>query len=148
VAGTVAGLSYGAAKGASVVAIRVLDCSGSGSTSGIIASLDWIETNFVSPAVVTMSLGGSFSASMNAAVDSLVDAGVVVVRPPSSSPPPLPVPVCVAFKLPVRLRTTAVREAGRDAALTRPGARDPRWWLPVTTRETHATSHRRARCRR
>jgi hypothetical protein len=84
VAGTVAGLSYGAAKGASVVGIRVLSCSGSGSTSGIIASLDWIETNFVSPAVVTMSLGGSFSASLNAAVDSLVDAGVVVVR---SSPP-------------------------------------------------------------
>lgn len=84
-AGTAAGLTYGAAKGASVVALRVLDCEGFGSGSDIIAALDWIGANFVTPAVVTMSLGGYFSSAENAAVDGLVDAGVVVVRLDHSS---------------------------------------------------------------
>ena len=80
-AGTAAGLTYGAAKAATVRALRVLDCSGSGWISGVIAGVNWVRLNFEAPAVVTMSLGGSFSASFNAAVDALVDAGVVVVRP-------------------------------------------------------------------
>jgi len=81
VAGTAAGLTYGAAKAATVRALRVLDCSGSGWISGVIAGVNWVRLNFEAPAVVTMSLGGGFSASENAAVDALVDAGVVVVRP-------------------------------------------------------------------
>ena len=89
-AGTAAGLRYGAAKGASVVGLRVLNCEGRGYKSDIIAALDWIEDNFVAPAVVTMSLGGAHSVAENAAVDALVDAGVVVVRPsPVVRPPPL-----------------------------------------------------------
>jgi len=91
VAGTAAGLTYGAAKEASVYGLRVLDCEGSGYGSDIVAALEWIEENFVPPAVVTMSLGvDGTSSSINAAVDALVDAGVVVVRPsPVVRPPPL-----------------------------------------------------------
>jgi subtilisin family serine protease len=83
VAGTAAGLTYGAAKEASVYGLRVLDCEGSGWGTDIIAALEWIEENFVPPAVVTMSLGmDGHSHAINAAVDALVDAGVVVVRCP------------------------------------------------------------------
>ena len=81
VAGTAAGLTYGAAKAATVRALRVFGCTGGSPWSVIIAAVDWVRLNFVAPAVVTMSLGGGFSASENAAVDALVDAGVVVVRP-------------------------------------------------------------------
>ena len=84
VAGTSVGTTYGVAKEATVVGIRVLSCSGSGSTSGVIAGLDWIATNHDSnhpgkPGVANMSLGGGASASMDAAVSSLTNAGVSVV---------------------------------------------------------------------
>ena len=62
-----------------MVGLRVLNCEGRGYKSDIIAALDWIEDNFVAPAVVTMSLGGAHSVAENAAVDALVDSGVVVV---------------------------------------------------------------------
>lgn len=58
VAGTVGGATYGVAKGASLYAVRVLNCSGSGSTSGVIAGIDWVTSNAASPAVANMSLGG------------------------------------------------------------------------------------------
>ncbi len=45
VAGTVGGSSYGVAKGATLVGVRVLNCSGSGSNSGVIAGVDWVTGN-------------------------------------------------------------------------------------------------------
>lgn len=79
VAGTVAGSSVGLAKGASLYGVRVLDCKGSGSASTVIAGLDWVAQNRVLPAVANMSLGGSSSAALNAAVANTVSRGVTVV---------------------------------------------------------------------
>ncbi|MFL5311799.1 MAG: S8 family peptidase [Myxococcales bacterium] len=78
VAGTVGGATFGVAKGALLRAVRVLDCSGSGSTSGIIAGLNWLATNAIHPAVANMSLGGGFSSSLNTAVNNLASSGVFV----------------------------------------------------------------------
>ena len=77
VAGTVGGTIYGVAKKVKLVPVRVLDCSGSGSTSGVIAGIDWVTTNKVLPAAANMSLGGGVSASLNTAVKNSVAAGVV-----------------------------------------------------------------------
>ncbi len=77
VAGTVGGATYGIAKDASLHAVRVLNCSGSGSYSGIIAAIDWVVANSVYPAVGNMSLGGPVSTSVNNAVNNAVAAGVV-----------------------------------------------------------------------
>ena len=71
VSGTVGGSTYGVAKGVSLVAVRVLDCGGSGSVSGVIAGVDWVTANAVHPAVANMSLGGGLSATLNAAVRKL-----------------------------------------------------------------------------
>jgi subtilisin family serine protease len=80
VAGTAAGVSFGAAKAATIVPVRVLDCSGSGSISGVIAGLDWIASQLDgSPAVVNMSLGGSPSSTLDAAVRNVISRGVTVV---------------------------------------------------------------------
>lgn len=76
VAGTAAGSTYGVAKGASVVGIRVLNCLGSGTTSGVIAGVDWVTANAVKPAVANMSLGGGASASLDAAVRRSIASGV------------------------------------------------------------------------
>lgn len=79
VAGTVGGTVYGVAKKAWIVPVRVLGCSGSGSTSGVIAGMDWVTANKVIPAVANMSLGGGASSAMDDAVQRMINAGVVVV---------------------------------------------------------------------
>jgi subtilisin family serine protease len=77
VAGTIGGTSYGVAKGVSLVAVRVLDCGGSGTYAGVIAGVDWVTANAVRPAVANMSLGGGKSTALNDAVRSSINAGVV-----------------------------------------------------------------------
>ncbi len=79
VAGTAAGTVYGVAKGASVVAVRVLNCSGSGTNSGVIAGMDWVTNNRVLPAVANMSLGGGASTAIDDALNRMHNAGVTVV---------------------------------------------------------------------
>ncbi len=81
VAGTLAGTTYGVAKAATIVPVRVLDCNGSGLLSGVIAGLDWIGQNYTpgSKVVVNMSLGGGASATLDSAVASLVSKGITVV---------------------------------------------------------------------
>ncbi|MGH2829884.1 MAG: choice-of-anchor D domain-containing protein [Actinomycetota bacterium] len=76
VAGTVAGASYGVAKQATIVGVRVLDCGGSGSYSQVIAGIDWVTANAVHPAVANMSLGGSASTSLDNAVRNSIASGV------------------------------------------------------------------------
>jgi len=76
VAGTVGGSTYGVAKSVALVAVRVLGCTGSGSTSGVIAGVDWVTANHASPAVANMSLGGGASTALDTAVDNSIKAGV------------------------------------------------------------------------
>jgi subtilisin family serine protease len=76
VAGTVGGSTYGIAKGVALRAVRVLNCSGSGTNSGVIAGMDWVRTNHVSRSVANMSLGGGYSSSVNTAATNLVNSGV------------------------------------------------------------------------
>jgi subtilisin family serine protease len=78
VAGTVGGSTYGVAKGVLIRGVRVLGCTGSGSTSGIIAGIDWVRVNHIKPAVANMSLGGGFSTSLNTATNNLANAGVFI----------------------------------------------------------------------
>jgi serine protease len=77
VAGTVGGATWGIAKAVKLVPIRVLDCNGSGTTSGVIAGVDWVTSNHVKPAVANMSLGGGASSSLDTAVNNSINAGVV-----------------------------------------------------------------------
>lgn len=78
VAGTVGSATYGIAKGVQLRAVRVLDCSGSGSNSGVIAGINWVAANRIVPAVANMSLGGGFSQATNDAVNKLASAGVFI----------------------------------------------------------------------
>ena len=78
VAGTIGGATYGVAKAVSLVPVRVLDCNGSGSTSGVIAGINWVTTDHAAgqPAVANMSLGGGASAALDQAVDASIADGV------------------------------------------------------------------------
>jgi subtilisin family serine protease len=79
VAGTVGGSTWGVAKNARLHGVRVLACNGSGSTSGVIAGVDWVTANHIKPAVANMSLGGGASQAMDDAVRRSVAAGVTYV---------------------------------------------------------------------
>jgi subtilisin family serine protease len=78
VAGTIGGATYGVAKQVSLVAVRVLNCQGSGSTSQVIAGIDWVTQDHDAdePAVANMSLGGSASTAMDQAVSRSIGDGV------------------------------------------------------------------------
>ncbi|MFP3987240.1 S8 family peptidase [Streptomyces sp. E11-3] len=76
VAGTIAGAAHGVAKKADIVAVRVLDDNGSGTTEGVIAGIDWVTENHEGPSVANMSLGGGADEALDEAVRKSIAAGV------------------------------------------------------------------------
>ncbi|MFF5454122.1 S8 family peptidase [Streptomyces sp. NPDC012950] len=78
VATTVAGTTYGVAKKAKVVAVRVLDNNGSGTTAGVIAGIDWVTSHHTAgvPAVANLSLGGGASTTLDNAVRRSIADGI------------------------------------------------------------------------
>jgi subtilisin family serine protease len=78
VAGTVGGSTYGVAKQVTLKPVRVLDCSGNGTTTGVIAGVDWVTGNHAAgtPAVANMSLGGGVSSALDTAVTNSINDGV------------------------------------------------------------------------
>jgi subtilisin family serine protease len=79
VSGTVGGKNVGVAKNVSLVAVRVLNNAGSGSTSGVISGINWIISNHTTkPAVANMSLGGGMSDALDLAVRNAISDGIVM----------------------------------------------------------------------
>ncbi|WP_405997876.1 S8 family serine peptidase [Streptomyces sp. NBC_00829] len=76
VAGTIAGSTYGVAKKAKIVAVRVLDDNGHGSTEQVIAGIDWVTKNHQGPSVANMSLGGDVDEALDEAVRKSIASGV------------------------------------------------------------------------
>ena len=103
VAGIAAGAKHGVAKQATVWGVRVLNGSGSGTISGVIAGVDWVTRNAVKPAVANMSLGGGASAALDTAVKKSIDSGVSYTvaagggntDPANSSPQRVSQAICV-----------------------------------------------------
>lgn len=76
VAGTIAGAAHGVAKKAKIVAVRVLDDAGSGTTEQVVAGIDWVTENHQGPSVANMSLGGGADPALDAAVQKAIASGV------------------------------------------------------------------------
>jgi Subtilisin-like serine proteases len=78
VSGTVGGSTWGVAKAVTLVAVRVLDCSGSGTWSGVVAGIDWVVGAHAAgvSAVSNMSLGGGASTTVDGAVNRMINDGV------------------------------------------------------------------------
>ncbi|MBV1855667.1 S8 family peptidase [Catellatospora tritici] len=88
VAGTAVGTTYGIAKKASLVSVRVLNCQGSGTNDDLIAGFNWVRTNGVKPAVVNYSIGCTSpctSQAMDTAVSNLISSGIQVVMAAGNS---------------------------------------------------------------
>jgi subtilisin family serine protease len=78
VAGTVGGAVYGVAKEVNLVSVRILSCTGGGSSATVVAGLDWLVGHASLPAVANMSIGGSPDAVVDAAVRRAIEAGIAV----------------------------------------------------------------------
>lgn len=76
VAAILAGTNFGVAKQATIVSVRVLDCDGSGTISGVVAGVDWVTKNHKGPSIANMSLGGVVSDTLDEAVRTSIAAGV------------------------------------------------------------------------
>ncbi|GAA1029346.1 serine protease [Virgisporangium ochraceum] len=77
VAGTIGGSQFGVAKTVSIVAVKVLDCSGNGTNAGVIAGVDWVTANARGKlAVANMSLGGGANQPLDTAVANSIASGV------------------------------------------------------------------------
>jgi subtilisin family serine protease len=76
VAGTIGSTTYGIAKGVRLRGLRVLDCSGSGTISGLVAAIDWVRLNHVPPAVANIAVSVPLSSAVNTAATNLVNTGV------------------------------------------------------------------------
>ncbi|MFP2957864.1 S8 family serine peptidase [Myxococcus sp. 1LA] len=118
VAGILGGATYGVAKGVTLHAVRVLDCNGSGSESGIIEGVDWVAENRINPAVANMSLGFDFHMPMiSAAVEEAVATGLTVVVAAGNGIAGTGVPAC-AFS-PANA-PSAITVSAVDSAKSRP----------------------------
>ncbi|KJZ76659.1 hypothetical protein HIM_03995 [Hirsutella minnesotensis 3608] len=83
VAGIIGSKSYGVAKETTIYGIKVLDNTGGGSSSGVIAGMDFVSRDAQrrrcpKGSMANMSIGGSYSKSINAAAAALVRSGVFV----------------------------------------------------------------------
>ncbi|KAG0066883.1 subtilisin-like serine protease [Podila epicladia] len=87
VAGTIGGTLHGVAKKVNIVGVKVLNAQGSGSTSGVIAGMDWVAAQAVpGKSVVNMSLGGGTSAAINAAAERLYAKDIPLIVAAGNSP--------------------------------------------------------------
>jgi subtilisin family serine protease len=77
VAGIIGGETYGVAKDVNLFNVRVMDCEGTGTTSQVLAGVEWVTANHIKPAVANMSLGGETSQVLDDAINNSINAGVV-----------------------------------------------------------------------
>lgn len=84
VAGTIGSRDYGVCVDANLIAVKVLDCNGSGSLSGVIKGIEWVykrhkengkflRSSNVVKSIINMSLGGGYSAALNRVVDYCIE---------------------------------------------------------------------------
>jgi subtilisin family serine protease len=119
VAGTIGGTTYGVAKAVTLVPVRVLDCSGNGTTSGVIAGIDWVTANHQTgqPAVANMSLGGGVSPTLDQAVQrSIADGVTYAIAAGNGNTAGVPQDACGSSPARVPAALTVGATDDRDAA--------------------------------
>ncbi|KAH7091885.1 peptidase 1 [Auriculariales sp. MPI-PUGE-AT-0066] len=82
VASVAGGTRWGVAKQVSLISVKVLDSSGSGTLANVVGGFNYVGTAAAAsgrPSLASASLGGSASTSIDSAVTALTSAGIPVV---------------------------------------------------------------------
>ncbi|MGW6462218.1 S8 family serine peptidase, partial [Streptomyces sp. NPDC055078] len=147
VAATIAGTRYGVAKKAKIVAVRVLDAQGSGTTEQVVAGIDWVTKNRKGPAVANMSLGGDADIALDRAVRKAIASGVTfgVAAGNESSDAGLVSPARVKEAITVASSTQKDAQSGfsnfgRSVDLYAPGSAITSAWNDGRTKTISGTS--------
>ncbi|MCK9895323.1 S8 family peptidase [Frankia sp. AgB32] len=141
VAGTVGGTDKGVAKQVRLVGVRVLDCDGFGTISGVIAGIDWINANASRPAVVNLSLEAGTSRALDQAVRQSIGSGLVYsisagnggLDACDSSPGRVPRAITVGATTSADSRDTGYSNYGRCVDLFAPGTDITSDWIDSDT---------------
>ena len=147
VAGTIGSTTYGVAKSVQLRGVRVLDCSGSGTTAGVIAGIDWVTNNSPGPSVANMSLGGGKSTALNNSTAALANSGVSIAvaagnsaaNACNSSPSSTPEAITVAAS-DINDNSASFTNFGRCVDLYAPGVGITSTWLGTGTNTISGTS--------
>jgi len=150
VAGTIGGTVHGVAKDVALVPVRVLDCRGSGTTSGVIAGVDFVRTAAAgnqTKSVANMSLGGGTSSALDTAVNNLIKSGVTVVVAAGnsradackSSPARVPAAITVAAS-DINDAFASFSNRGKCVDIIAPGVSITSTWLNGGTNTISGTS--------
>jgi len=147
VAGTIGSTTYGVAKSVQLRGVRVLDCSGSGTTAGVIAGINWVTNNSPGPSVANMSLGGGKSIALNNATAALANSGVSIAvaagnsaaNACNSSPSGTPEAITVAAS-DINDASAYFTNFGRCVDLYAPGVAITSTWLGSGTATISGTS--------
>ncbi|WP_260610308.1 S8 family peptidase [Streptomyces sp. WAC06614] len=133
VAGVLGGKTYGVARGVSLISVRVLNCENSGSSSKLIAGMDWVALHGKQPAVVNISAGGTNSRLIDEAANRLAEQGF----PPFVSAGNLNVDACTRSPAGAE-RSIAVSSTNKDDSRRQTNAYGPCVWIfaPGTDIET------------
>ncbi|WP_157631447.1 S8 family serine peptidase [Catelliglobosispora koreensis] len=75
-AGIVGGANYGVAKGATLVAMRIVNCTGAGTIAQVVAGIDWVTNNAVRPAVAVLAVGSAANTVVDNAVKASIASGI------------------------------------------------------------------------
>ncbi len=120
VAGTLGGTTYGVAKAVTLIPVRVLDCLGDGSTTSVIAGIDWVIAHHAAgvPAVANLSLGGPGFQPEDDAINNLIADGITVVVAAGNAQSPAPATdACLdsPARVPAAITVGAITNSSNDA---------------------------------
>jgi subtilisin family serine protease len=76
VAGTIGSNTYGIAKGVRLHGVKMMNCSGSATTTSALNAINWVTANHTKPAVANTSWNFTASASLETAIRNMIAAGV------------------------------------------------------------------------
>jgi subtilisin family serine protease len=153
VAGTIGGTTYGVAKKTTLIAVKVLNASGSGSTSGVVGGMDWVASDGRTRAgcsrgvVVNMSLGGGLSTAINNAASGITNAGLFLAvaagnegQNAANVSPASTASACTVGATDINDRTASFSNFGAVLDVYAPGVNVLSTWIGSTTRSISGTS--------
>jgi serine protease len=84
-AAVIGGNTHGVARGVRLHSVRVLSCTGAGTTSSVLSGVEWVTANHIKPAVALLNISGLASSTLESSVRNSINQGVTFVSASGTS---------------------------------------------------------------